>query len=527
MKKTILVIFLFVFQYTIAQDKTAVNIANPVYHALRESEQIERVKTDKNATTLYFCVNGDTGTWEKFLSCSYLMDEQGKRHHIVGTKNIHLNQKTYLGKKRQLRFRVAFEPLPAGTKRSDLITDAYLNGGGGYYGIREKGLPLIAPNSIDTLGTYQAVARIFPDSIFREDTVWLSGQIENYKTLKDNIEKIDLYLMRNYQTIDNYCSRRFQIKVDSLGKFNAQVPVIGPFFTQMNVWTKYPDYIIPIMIYPGDHLKIRICDLDKDTQHVVYESDKGDFNNLLNHCPVFYSPSDINYAGNIDSLDVHVVLDAVSKHVDEMDTLIQYIAKKYGMDKAETQLLRTEANANTVANFIYAVNEIAQKKCTKKLYGQLRHEYPQSLLDSLVNIASHPCYHALSLLHADDNTFMVANSYNFVFYSLLQSPMKAIKSVVDTTRYNENENLYENYILNNDNDFTDFVCTCAGRNLYENRLFRQSFLLNTFINRSENYQFKGAAAKDVYARICAQKSRQITLPALQGLLKVAQKNFIE
>src|SRR5574344_362168 len=525
MKKLLLEILLFTAQYAVAQDKTTVNIANPVYHALRESEQIECVKTEKNATTLYFCARGDAGTWEKFLSCSYLMDEQGKRHRIVGTKNIQLDKKTYLGKKRRLKFRVAFEPLPAGTKRFDLITDAYLNGGGGYYGIREKGLPLIAPNSIDTLGTYQAVTRVFPDSIFREDTVWLSGQIENYKDLSENIENLNLYLMKNYQNDANFKASKINIKVDSCGYFNTKIHVIGPYNTFME-HSPYPT--IPILLYPGDHLKIRICALDKPSQHVVYESEKGDFNNFLNHCPVFYAPSTIGYTVQLDSADVPKTMDAVKKNVDEMDTLAQYIANKYAMTKAETQLLRSETNVNAVSNFIYFLNSAIHKTFDEK-YRHLKNGYTTELLDSLKQIASHPCYRALSLLHADDNTFMVSDSYHGLFYCLFMScmpPVIEMKQLSMGDSCKDYDSVFVNRCLSNDSLFADFICSYRGKQTDADKLFRQSFLLNFFIRGSE-ISYYGTSKRDVYARICAQKSRQITLPALQGLLKVAQKNFIE
>jgi hypothetical protein len=523
------IIILFAIPYSVAQDKQPVNIDHPVYHALRENEQIDCVKTDKKATTLYFCAKGDSGTWEKFLSCSYLIDEKGKRHKIVGTKNIQLDKKTYLGKKHQLNFRVAFEPLPVGTKRFDLITDAYINGGGAYYGIREKGTSLIDPNAIDTLGTHRDVEKFFPDSIFKEDSVSISGQIENLDALKKDTVKLYLYLMRNYQNDTNFEASKFHIIVDSCGNFNVRLPIIGPYYTQMHLWTNYPNSFIPVMLYPGDHLKIRICDLGKDTQHVIYDSERGDFNNFLNHCPVFYSPSNINYIGNKDSVDAPWAMDAVIKHVNEMDSLTQYIANKYAMSKAETQLLRTETNVNTVANFIYYLNSVISKRYYKKT-NQLRNGYTTELLDSLQEIATNPCYRALSLLHADDNTFMMADSYHFLFYSLFMSRISdviGLKQLFIENFKNKDDSIYERLILNSDSLFTDFICSFREKKPNADKLFKQSFLLNYFIRGSQTLLYNGTSPKDVYRKLAAKKSSQITLPVLQGLLKVAQRNFIE
>lgn len=89
MKHLSFFILLFLAVPVLARSGRTANIDKPDYLALpSDGVTITRVKTTDKATTLYFHAVGDSAFSFSIPSCSYLVDESGRRYKMTGCKNV-------------------------------------------------------------------------------------------------------------------------------------------------------------------------------------------------------------------------------------------------------------------------------------------------------------------------------------------------------------------------------------------------------------------------------------------------------
>jgi hypothetical protein len=535
MKKNIYIgiILLFISLHVTGQDKLLVNIDHPVYFTMLGNNEVKitRVKTGNKATILFFNYKGAPKSWIRVSSCIYLVDEQGNRHQQVGTKNIKLNKNTPCGKNGERKYQISFTPLPIGTKRFDMVEDYYNNLRSEFYGIREAGTPFVDSHAVDTLNTAQLVAKTFPDSIFREDSMWLTGYFDAPEILKKGKVTLQIERRKEYLMKTNRKYREISIDVDSSGYFKACIPVMGPSRECLRFMAHYADSMvrfIPVMLYPRDSLDIRIYDLDKPLQHVEYKSMKIDFSKLLNHAPSFFQPG-IRFM-NHDSLDTSWAIDTINKHIETLDSLALYIANKYSLSKVETQQLRTEVSIKGTLDVIYSLDNTLRHR-QQSLLKRHKGIVSNDILDTLQLIATHPCYNVLSRIHACDNTFLTAIN-NYIFFHTLIPSALFCRFYSDLTMNGRFPSLGDNgantdFYLATDSMFVSMLSNFRHKSGESDPLFEQSFLLNNYQTYLEANPLTCSNKTEIYQKLAAKKSSQITLPVLQGLVKVAIENFID
>jgi len=535
MKNSILICLslLFSTQNTLLQGKQQIKFKHPVYFTMEgySDIKIERVKTNKKTTTLYFYSEGAPSSCIHISSPTYLVDEEGKRHKMLSSKNIVSDKPIHYGKKGKIRFQISFDPLPSNTKRFDMIEDYYNNLHRELYCIRESGTPFVTNNIIDTVKMSEFVAKTFPDSIFIDDSLTLTGHFDSPDILKRGKVTLQIEQMKNYFITANNKYKNIKINVDSSGFFNARIPVIGPSIEKIIIRANFPDSmirIIPVMLYPGDNLRLRICDLDRFTQHVEYQSEKVDFCNLLNHTPSFVYPG-IRYMSS-GNLDASWAMDSINRHIDNMDSLALYIANKYSLNKIETQQLRTETSISGVLDVIYTLNDMLRKRSSEMLKRN-RGIVTDDVRDTMIQIGMHPCYNVLSRIRAYDNTFMTASNNHIFFRNLISSTLFN-KFYSDPTMGGRFPNLGENgenvdYYSTMDSTFVSLLSFFRHKSIESDAIFEQSFILYIYLTYFENNPLQSPNKTNLYRKIIAMKNKLITLPVLQSLLKMTQKDFVD
>lgn len=311
-----------------AEGKTIHKVSNPEYVALLHGTmEIASVKTTEEATTITFQYPGEG--FYQFVPDIHLVDEQGKHYDLIGQKGFSEDSLKNLKPKKKGKYELHFEPLPADTRIFDLIEDAYEMGATRYYGIREKNVPFTVSNPLP----HNEGEASLPDIDFKVDSTIVTGHIVGYNPEKSNLKGM-LFTQPSYYFRAN--QQRPTAQFDKDGNFQMRFSVCGPTWTHLVISPN--GMFVPIMLYPGDSIHISI-DLEAENK-ITYNSQKQkDFSKLMQCAPIM---STFHNVRNQDTLYYHrLTPESVTKRFDDFDTLALYLSGKYGLNRVETEMLRS------------------------------------------------------------------------------------------------------------------------------------------------------------------------------------------
>lgn len=328
--KTQFILSLLLLSVVTAGAKTIHKIENPTYVGIYDGNmKIVSVRITEEATVLTFQYSGEGfGT---FSPKSYIVDEQGNHYELIGQKGFNEDSLERFVPQKKGKYELRFQPLPANTRIFDFIEDFYNVTSSRFYGIRKNDVPFTVSNPLP----HNEGEASLPDMDFKVDSVLITGHIKNYVSEKHKIEKVSML----YSNVTRYNA---PVKMDKNGKFKMKIRVDGPTWDvlQMN------GLHIPIMLYPKDSVNLQITLEDESNRKTVQYSSKLQkvFSRLMQCAPMIWTnyyilPNDSteNYAAKFEQMTP----ESIQKRFDDYDTMGLYLSGKYGLNRIETEMLRS------------------------------------------------------------------------------------------------------------------------------------------------------------------------------------------
>lgn len=382
MKKQ-LTFLLFLLPFVATGAKTVYKVTNPDYIGINQgSMEITSVKTTEKATIVTFKYSGEGFGY--FNPKVHLIDEQGLFYKIIGQKGFHKDSLERFIPKKKGRYELHFQPLSANTQVFDLIEDAYSMGSAKYYGIREKGIPFSVTNPL----LHNEGETSLPDIDFKRDTVVITGHViknTSGKNLYNKVTKHHYYSFR----LDNKAQT---VNIDEYGNFQMKLRVYGPTWSYLLI--NPGGMFVPVMLYPGDSINLQI-DLDADKKVTYNSQNKKEFSKLMQCAPIL---STYRNKWKRDTLDYkQITNESVKRRFEELDSLGLYLSGKYGLNRVETEMLRSHLSVMTAIDIV----------ATTSYYLFKRYPRPESRKEEWEWLnADSPFFSCISNVRAESNVFL-------------------------------------------------------------------------------------------------------------------------
>ena len=403
-------------------------IDNPNYISINDGTiKLVSVKTTEKSTTITFRYPGEG--FSGFSSESYLSDEAGKRYRLIGHKGFSVTDSSYLKVSRKGTYRLEFEPLPADTKVFDLIENFFRPEATFFYGIREEGVPLAVDQVVESFGEDE-----IPCLDFKPDSVWVHGYIADYDTARYQFTDVAQLFLGGELTRDG--SHNSKIGAD--GYFMLPLKVYGPTWTHLNLHSNKNlfNYLLPVMLYPGDHIELCISDIDKAEWNIKYTSRMGkEFSNLM-HCLPSMSLKMI-IGGNPQEIKQDSIKyeewtpELIGQQFDSYDTLASYLAGKYALSNVEASMLRSELTNSLARDVLIVTNNYLASK---------HHMYEDR--EEWIKQES-PYYNCLSRVYAESNAYLTIPSWQHLLASFIRSVMPRLCYVKEQYQQSMGNRFYD------------------------------------------------------------------------------------
>ena len=317
-------------------------IEHPEYMTLyADGISIERVELSDERTTLHFCATGKEDASVSFLPSTFLMDEQGNRYKAESSQGIELGEWTKLGEGGMLNFSITFAPLPEGTRVFDCIESPGSMRYSRFYGIRAKG------QDWNVFGKGTATDNSFPESLFRIDTIHVTGRITDSRYENKGSGSTVHYVNSHSQQrlIRTFRENRgvfdlFEVGED--GTFSFKTLAAKPCLDAINLFGTE----IPVLLIPGDHLQIDITHLGEYDQSVAFRSDYGDYSRLLCNTP-FMHDEDLDFPTFTDNATLPAqAWQALHEKQDSRLQICSYLSAKHHLTPTELKLMQMAVRSN-------------------------------------------------------------------------------------------------------------------------------------------------------------------------------------
>lgn len=321
---------------------------------------IEKVVFDKNTTTLHFRVTGEKDRYADFMNSVCLVDEEGNKYAKKKTDGIKMKKWNRLPHIKNAGFSISFEPLPENIRVFDCIGGSDANLYMRFYGIRPQGKDW---NVFEKKAIQNASSG---NTVFRVDTVFVTGRIVsgNYDRMKQRPVHLissnsQNALLRNFR--DNRGVFDF-LYVKKNGEFSFKTVVRQPTIDILNLY----GILVPVLLIPGDHVKIEISDLGEFGQQVNYNSNYGDYGKLLTNIPFLFERelNESSYLKNGMKLPAQTWFSLHTAQKNKME-ICDYISAKYGFTETETAYM--QAVAQTSGALVSVMRMLTA--CSENYYG--------------------------------------------------------------------------------------------------------------------------------------------------------------
>ena len=261
--KSILTLLLALFAMT-GQAKVYKTIKAPEAMAcvnVRNGELKARqvIMTD-TATTVHFTMEYQSGQSFRFVSTSYLLDEDGKRYTLRSCEGLKLDAWVQSPESGVTDFTMHFEPLPKKVKIFDFI-EGDVNGAFKLLGIHDKKTKLNVP-------TLQELSDANPYTVpadwFTTDTITIRGHIEGYDAEKFGFTSMECYFEDVFEKDDATLVLDIAADGSFEKKFQASYPIQHSFRTYDS---KVGFDELPFFARPGETIDITV----KKNEYGQYE----------------------------------------------------------------------------------------------------------------------------------------------------------------------------------------------------------------------------------------------------------------
>lgn len=401
--KTQFILSLLLFSVITAGAKAIQKIENPTYVGINDGTmKIVSVKTTEEATVLTFQYPGEG--FHQFAPTIHLVDELGKHYELIGQKGFSEDSLKNMKPTKKGKYELRFEPLPAKTHIFDIIEDYYNIESARYYGVREKGTPFSITNPLP----HNEGVSLLPYMDFKVDTVLVTGHIKDYFSIKNKFKGVWKYTYSPLEKTDIP-----QTSIDGNGDFCMKVRTIGPTWTYLlfpPIENSNKALFIPVMLYPGDHIDLQITlDEENNQKDVAYKSKlQRDFSKLMKILPL--TNVDMGIGRSYNKLEEiyekyeRMTPESVQKQFDDYDALALYLSGKYGLNRLETEMLRSNLSVEMAINVVGITNNYLFKVKRQPVQP----EEDIELRHSKWRNSDSPYYGiSFSNIRAESNAFMV------------------------------------------------------------------------------------------------------------------------
>lgn len=404
------------------------HIDNPRYVGINDGTlKLVSVKTTEKSTTLTFRYSGEG--FGGFSAKSYLSDEAGRCYHLIGHKGFSVADSSYLKVRRKGTYCLEFEPLPADTRVFDFIENFFHPQATFLYGIRKPDAPMAVARVVESFGEEE-----FPCLDFKPDSVWVHGYIADYDTARYQFTDVEQLFLGGELTSDG--SPKSKIGTD--GYFMLPLKVYGPTWTHLNLHNSNSlfNYLVPVMLYPGDHIELHISDIDKAEWNIRYTSRMGKELSNLMHCIPSMSLKMI-IGGNLQEIKQDCIRcegwtpELIDQQFDSYETLASYLAGKYALSNVEAAMLRGELTNSLARDVLIATNNyLARKHPIHKDHEEwIKQESPY--------------YNCLSRVYAESNAYLAIPSWQHLLASFIRSAMPRLGYVKEQYQQSMGNRFYD------------------------------------------------------------------------------------
>ena len=203
------------------------------------------------ATTVLFTMVYPKGQYFRFVSSSYLMDEDGNRYPLRSCEGLTTDTWVQSPESGTIDFTMHFQPMPKRVQIFDFI-EGDVKGAFMLLGIHDKRYKIKAPTlqQLSDANPYQV-----PADWFKTDTITIRGRIEGYDAEKFGFTSMECYYEDVFEK--DAATLVFDIAADGTfeKKFQASYPVCNKFFCRE---TKVGFNEIPFYARPGETIDITI-----------------------------------------------------------------------------------------------------------------------------------------------------------------------------------------------------------------------------------------------------------------------------
>ncbi len=224
----------------------------------------EVIMTD-TATTVHFTMEYEKGKNFRFVSTSYLMDEDGNRYPLRSVEGLKVDDWVQSPESGMTDFTMHFEPLSKRTLVFDFI-EGDMPRAFKLLGIHDKKTKLKVPTMQELA---DANPWTVPEDWFKTDTITIRGRIEGYDAEQFGFTSLECYFEDVFEKDDATLVLDIAPDGTFYKKFQASYPVCQTFFTRES---KVGFSEIPFYARPGETIDITVKKNEQGKYVCVYNN---------------------------------------------------------------------------------------------------------------------------------------------------------------------------------------------------------------------------------------------------------------
>lgn len=306
----------------IAITSGAKSISNIEYlSANRNQVEVTKIEYADDATTVSFITKKDCCSTLKVGHGIYIVDDNGERHHAIGTKGIKLDSLYVLFKDKRFRFSIYFAPVEESNKALDVRDPCIFS----IFGLHDAKMELNIPKAKGEIDEQEV-----GNSLYRTQSTEVEGVVRDYNDSFGKIMYCGYISPRLESRLDKYSD------IDATGHFGMQFSMYSPF----QLYLGKGEYVfVQSVIYarPGDKIRVELYD-ELEGKEFVYSNLSGHkaYNKLVN-CPGSI-PNASKCRPNLSSLDYYKDKAYIEKEYERSLKLADYICLHYDLSPFEIEL---------------------------------------------------------------------------------------------------------------------------------------------------------------------------------------------
>lgn len=310
----------------------AIHNVDYVFASKLASINLKGVEQTDTTTNIYFSCKGVPGDIVGIPHLLYLDDMQHNIYRMLSSKNIVPGQSKTIPLSGEFEFMLSFEPLKDGMRVFDLLSVSREKRSFAFWGVHAGKYRV--KTYIDKYSDYGNLKLVSSgETVIRGTFKSVDGSI-----IPDSVRVIHTLLDENAYRQKKRNNKGWSYVGDD-GTFELSEPVDGVSWAYVDM----PGNDIPIMLYPGDTIELKIDITLPFCYRTEYNSYRGynELSHLMDADPRVTNPLYLteNYS---DPAVPDVLIQKCKQARKDVDDLLSYLVKKYSLSDIEAHLLHLE-----------------------------------------------------------------------------------------------------------------------------------------------------------------------------------------